>query len=321
MSKCPVLSVHFMAEAPRLYTAHPPPPLLTQQTPISDSGNTIIMTKPSTEQTKTESPLHLSVAADSAAAAVAGAATATATAAADTESTCEPKSQRAENIRSAPSGPVPLLDHNTPVRATLSQPMTASTSSSSSNPPVKDTTTGVAPYGTRSRNRAGISRPNYAEDREIDMDFEAQTLANDDDRRKAARSSDAHRNTLDSSGSGGTTRRAGGSLSDLNGATQLMSKDHIPGTSTFSANPAGTASAQPSKKRKAMAQSTPRTTNANHPAAATAGMMTISKSNLLPQNLPSYKESFMLSFEYCGAHLRHGKLVADDGTVLGINGK
>lgn len=306
-------SVHLMAEAPRLYTAHPPPPpLLTQQmpisTPISDSGDTIIMTKPSSEQTKTESPLHLSVAADSAAATAA-------TVAADNESTCEPKSQQVENIRSAPSGPVPL------VRATLSQPMTASTSSPSSNPPVKDTTTGVAPYGTRSRNRAGISRPNYAEDREIDMDFEAQTLANDDDRRKTPRSSDAHRNTLDTSGSGGTSRRAGGSLSDVNGATQLMPKDHIPGTSTFSANPAGTASAQPSKKRKAMGQSTSRTANANHPAAATAGVMTISKSNLLPQNPPSYKESFMLSFECCGAHIRHGKLVADDGTVLGINGR
>src|SRR5436190_7287769 len=61
------------------------------------------------------------------------------------------------------------------VNGPQSQPMTAtSSSSSSSEAPGQDTTlsNAPAPYGTRSRNRIGAPRPNYAEDHDVDTEFE-----------------------------------------------------------------------------------------------------------------------------------------------------
>ncbi|KKY36623.1 putative bah domain-containing protein [Diaporthe ampelina] len=61
--------------------------------------------------------------------------------------------------------------------------MTKSSSSSSGSNPVdaKDAATGPSPYGTRSRNRTGRARPNYAEDKDIDSDlFDAAPERKDD---------------------------------------------------------------------------------------------------------------------------------------------
>jgi hypothetical protein len=209
---------------------------------------------------------------------------------------------------------------NLSARAAVSQPMTASTSSSS-NPSLKDATTGTAsPYGTRSRNRAGTSRPNYAEDRETEMEFEIQP-AGEDDIRKVVRASagDPRSTTLPDPA---TIRRE--PQADYNTNGQILSKDHIPGTSTFSANPAAVVATQPSKKRKANGQ--PATSSANTllpiiNSASSSSQTNTRRASIATQSVTGFRESNMLSFENCAGRLKNGKLVADDGTTLGVNGK
>lgn len=249
-----------------------------------------------------------------------------ATGGADIDSSSRPQKQSAEPTESAPSSAAIPLDSSdgsdTVAKAHPNPPppQTTAPPASSSSPPPKDATSAAAPYGTRSRNRAGVSRPNYAEDKEMDMEFEIQPPVKEEDARKTARSLDARPNVLESAASGATGRKTTGTVPDPNSAAQLVPKDHIPGTSTFSANVRGGNPAQPSKKRKATANPTSNIPNGNH-STGNMGTATATGKSTLPQNSQAYKESFMLSFDNCGARLQNGKLIADDSTTLGINGK
>ncbi|KFY55039.1 hypothetical protein V497_07232 [Pseudogymnoascus sp. VKM F-4516 (FW-969)] len=243
---------------------------------------------------------------------------------ADNHSSDEPQKQAAEATESAPSGTsVPLDSSDGPDTSAKAHPnpdlpQTVPPSASSSSPPPKDATSAAAPYGTRSRNRAGVSRPNYAEDREMDMEFEIQPRVKEDDTRKAARSSDARPGELEPAASGPASRKTAGAVPDQNSTAQQISKDHIPGTSTFSANIPAANPAQPSKKRKATTNPASSTPNGNH-STGNASAVTATGKGLISQNSQAYKETFMLSFDNYGARLQSGKLIADDGTVLGIN--
>lgn len=213
------------------------------------------------------------------------------------------------------------ISDNVHARAAVSQPMTASTSSSS-NPSVKDAAVGSAsPYGTRSRNRAGVSRPNYAEDRETEIEFEVQPQK-EDDNRKPGRSADS-RSTTEAAGLAVPIRRTLQVDHSSNG--HISSKDPIPGTSTFSANPSATTTSQPSKKRKATGQPAQSSANNLLPIINTApsGSQTNTRrTSIATQSLAGFRESSMLGFENCAGRLsKDGKLVADDGTILGVNGK
>ena len=213
------------------------------------------------------------------------------------------------------------ISDNVHSRVAGSQPMTASTSSSS-NPSLKDAAVGSAsPYGTRSRNRAGVSRPNYAEDREMENEFEAQPQK-EDDNRKPARSTDS-RSTTEAAGIAVPIRRTLQVDHSSNG--HMSSKDPIPGTSTFSANPSATTTSQLSKKRKATAQPTQSSTNTLLPiinAVPSGSQTTTRRTSIATQSLAGFRESSMLSFENCAGRLsKDAKLVADDGTILGVNGK
>jgi hypothetical protein len=206
---------------------------------------------------------------------------------------------------------------NLPARAAVSQPMTASTSSSS-NPSLKDATT-ASPYGTRSRNRAGVSRPNYAEDRETEMEFEVQPAGEDDTRKVVRASAGDPRSTTTQDPA--TIRR--GTQVDYNTNGQVLSKDHIPGTSTFSANPAAAVATQPSKKRKANGQPVPSSANTLLPiinSASSGSQTNTRRTSIATQSVTGVRETNMLSFENCAGRLKDGKLVADDGTTLGVNG-
>jgi hypothetical protein len=207
-----------------------------------------------------------------------------------------------------------------PSRAAVSQPMTASTSSSS-NPSLKDATTGTAsPYGTRSRNRAGVSRPNYAEDRETEMEFEGSPPGEDDTRKAVRAGAGDSRSTATQDAA--TIRK--GLQVDYNTNGQTLSKDYIPGTSTFSANPSAAAAAQPSKKRKANGQPVTSSSNTLLPiinSASSGSQTNTRRASIATQSVTSFRESNMLSFENCAGRLKDGKLVADDGTTLGVNGK
>ncbi|KFY45998.1 hypothetical protein V494_00656, partial [Pseudogymnoascus sp. VKM F-4513 (FW-928)] len=153
----------------------------------------------------------------------------------------------------------------------------------------------------------------------MDMEFEIQPPAKEDDTRKAARAADARPNVVEPAAAGPTGRKATGTAPDQNSTAQLPPKDHIPGTSTFSANmPAANPAPPPSKKRKAAANPASSTPNGNH-SGGNGGAAAANGKHSAQQNSQAYKESFMLTFENCGARLQDGKLVADDGTVLGTN--
>lgn len=204
--------------------------------------------------------------------------------------------------------------------AAVSQPMTASTSSSS-NPSLKDTPTGTAsPYGTRSRNRAGVTRPNYAEDREMEIEFEVQP-SREDEMRKNRPGDPLSTALTDTAGPPSANRRALPTEYNSNG--QSSTKDQIPGTSTFSANPSAASTSQPSKKRKAAGQPSQSSTNTPLPiinSMPLGSQPNTRRASIATQSVAIGKETSMLSFDNCAGRLKDGKLVADDGTVLGVNG-
>lgn len=201
-----------------------------------------------------------------------------------------------------------------------SQPMTA-TSSSSSHPPEQTNgatpdTNGASPYGTRSRNRTGNSRPNYAEDRDPDMDFEFSANR----KPQAINLADKERS------SGTNTRRSSNAAiptppqATTKAASPSSSRDPLPGMSSFSLsgeNSSEPAAPAPSRKRKAPG-ATPGTqpvaTASSTSAAAPARKATSSAAML------NATASNLMSFTWCRGYLKNGKLKADDGTVLSVDG-
>lgn len=119
--------------------------------------------------------------------------------------------------------------------------------------------------------------------------------------------------------SGISTRRNQGSAASAalsNGTAQPPPKDPIPGTSTFSANPTATthhSAATISRKRKQLGGGA---INAGTLAAGTSSRTRGSVASSGPQN-----DSNMMTFEINGPYLKNGRLKADDGTVLSVNGK
>lgn len=200
-------------------------------------------------------------------------------------------------------------------REVTSQPMPAS--STSSNPSAKETASNgsgpAATYGTRSRNRTGASRPNYAEDKELDAEFEVAASVKGPNGRKP-KVADPSPPTDHGQG---LPKNPSGHEIENHPTVSFNHKDPIPGTSTFSANP--TATGTHSKKRKAATQATtqahPQVPPQSVPRAVTRrteGTAHVGR---------GLDDSNMLSFENCGARLVNNKLVADDGTVLEVNGK
>lgn len=207
-----------------------------------------------------------------------------------------------------------------------SQPMTK-TSSASSVPSGMAVSTadnaGPSPYGTRSRNKAGNARPNYAEDREMDVESDwaaakksqasggagspGQALAGDSDKSTGV-------NTRRSSN---TTPASAGNKAGPTGNT----KDGIPGMSSFSLNSEAHASPLPanSKKRKAPGGGVAASTASHNSGPATSHGT--SRRAATTVSSARYRETNMLTFEDSQGYLKDGKLQADDGTNLSINGE
>ena len=221
----------------------------------------------------------------------------------------------------------PPMPTDSSVKATHldSQPMTKS-SSSSSMPSVTGTyiadVAGPSPYGTRSRNRTGNARPNYAEDRELDAEFECGSGRKPQTGGSSMTSSQAQPGENDKS-IGVSTRRSSttnsGPTASKVTATNV-SKDGLPGMSSFSLNPDPGVTSLPatSKKRKTgsgVSQSVTLPTSGHSVSHGTTRRAVTAASS------GSYRETNMLSFENCKGYLKNGKLKADDGTILGVNGK
>lgn len=157
----------------------------------------------------------------------------------------------------------------------------------------------AATYGTRSRNRTGNARPNYAEDQ--DMDFEYSSAAATSNKKKTAadgavasdskRSHDMSRFTAVNSGS------------SANGSA---TKESTPGTP-------GAASTLPKKRKAAVAAAGLTSTPEPSPAPSAARKVAAPASALRETNVMTFtKHKSCLN--------KKGELVADDGTKLCVNG-
>jgi hypothetical protein len=185
-------------------------------------------------------------------------------------------------------------------------------------------TNGAAPYGTRSRNRTGPARPNYAEDKQ-DKEFDHLIEANGKITRSAGPKPAPPPAAVDfaaadaESNSNNAARRGFAAVDttvpELNGHTPVA-RDLIPGTSTFSANPStnGNGQAPQSKKRKQPGGNTTVLT----PSATNNSTSRVPRSSA---GARQHHETNMMTFEGCRARLNVNKeLRADDGTILSVNG-
>ncbi|KAK1754948.1 hypothetical protein QBC47DRAFT_204962 [Echria macrotheca] len=231
----------------------------------------------------------------------------------------------------------------------MSDPGPASASNSASPQPMdrlssaasKEGAGGTAsPYGTRSRNRG--ARPNYAEDKDIDMDlFDNYPDRRDDDGRKTVTRQASFSNNATQVAPrsvNGTSRKP---LPPDDGKPQNATSQHGSATTTSTtkdkehhnhsqATPSGTPGATAngpttkSKKRKADAaagggRETPSASaGANH-STVQRRQANGNHSSSLARGGGGYGETNLLTFESCGARLQNGKMVADDGTVLEVN--
>lgn len=277
--------------------------------------------------------------------------------------------------------PSPLPPNNSEPSTDAPMGKSTQTSAQAAAAAAKDGSTAANPYGTRSRNRTGNSRINYAEDRDLDMDiFELYP-----DRREGGEAKKGSSKQAAASASSATTQAATpSSSSPTNGASQPAPRTAVNGTSAAttvtstststsrkplptiddsrkghsyngtkdqqarqpSTSPAANGAATTtttngptkSKKRKAdpaaiaSSSQTP-TSAANSSTSHNKRVKTTSNDNngnsKTPTNGPvsdlgtaaGYGETNLLTFENTKAMPKDGKMVADDGTVLEVNGK
>lgn len=173
-------------------------------------------------------------------------------------------------------------------------------------------------YGTRSRNRRGGDRPNYAEDTE--MDFELANQANTRPREPSLSSSDDEPLSPVPPGTQSPPpapvppKRA---VVTSNGWNALNKDASFPNTSTVTA-----AMTAPAHSRKRKAASSANEAIASGLSPALYATHTGSKKGgpaALP--IPSARETNMVTFENCNTTLnKDGHLVSDEGVVYAPNG-
>ena len=214
-----------------------------------------------------------------------------------------------------PAGDADVHSVTPPKSASVSQkaPQTAQTSSGPSqalNPSLQAdgldgtmTETAAATYGTRSRNRTGNARPNYAEDQEMEIDY--SSAATTTTKKKAPA------DTMPASQNASEAKRAQ-DLSRLvpGGVNGTASHADTPGPKEATPTASGN-----SKKRKAVAAppstQTPPVSNSPLPGATrkpTAASAMARETNIMTFT----KHKSCLN--------KKGELIADDGTKLCVNG-
>jgi hypothetical protein len=178
-------------------------------------------------------------------------------------------------------------------------------------------------YGTRSRGRPGRSRPNYAEDTEMDFEMGAAPAngnVSDPPSRNSMAPDSSHFSSMNGKkGSGSAQGNAswGNSGTDTKDNTANV---NIPSTaSTAAPTQSSTPQPPPTKRRKNAA--THATNGSSHASSAAPSQAGAKRGNhaMVPTN--SARESNMMTFENTGAFLKDGHLEADDGQILSVNGK
>lgn len=188
--------------------------------------------------------------------------------------------------------------HDTPSLVTTAAKEDIPLRTASPSPaPVKDPAIDASSYGTRSRNRAGRTRPNYAEDRDLDeFELEPKIKSNG---RKTALEQDS----------------ASGSESATSTNKRMAAQHHESVPNGNLAPPPATTN---TRKRKAITQAANNPPVSNSQSAGQSGTRRTSHATQLAIGI---RDTNMLSFDNCRAKLKDQKLVADDGTTLQVNGK
>lgn len=175
-------------------------------------------------------------------------------------------------------------------------------------------------YGTRSRHRTNGARPNYAEDKDMDIDADTNNTTQKESSMKKGSAPQAIGVASEEEVVHNVSTRRSGGFAAVNGngstaphTAQAQQRDSLPGMSSFASLSTSTQPSTTSRKRKqpggAAATAAP-AASSSQPSSRLRG----SYSSAVP-------ESNMMSFEKSGAILKNGKLKADDGTVLSINGE
>ncbi|KAH7076591.1 hypothetical protein BKA63DRAFT_510354 [Paraphoma chrysanthemicola] len=191
---------------------------------------------------------------------------------------------------------------------------TSNSAPSSSKDPEEN---GAAPYGTRSRNRPGRSRPNYAEDTEMDFEMAAPAT-------NGNISDPPSRNSVvaDSGQPSGVSSKKGSAPAQGNGSwgnPGANTRDEPPnpnisGTSAVAAVTQPSTAQATTKRRKNAAAAT----NGTHQNSA-APTQTAPKRGNQVMVANNARETNMLTFENTGAILKNGQMVADDGQTVSVN--
>lgn len=241
------------------------------------------------------------------------------------------KPEKAEGAKTTDATVTAAANANANGAVAQSQPMTVSNSTSSEMTSMTDAASNAAaPYSTRSRGRReGAPRPNYAED--VEMDFEltspapgTKSTAHSTKRSTAISSVNGSPSVATDSEKGPATSTRKGQSTAANATANgtqanAAAKEPIPGTSTFSAN--ATNSNNASSASSASSASRKR----KHPPSGATGANPSGSAKRVVSSTSGYKHdirlSNMMTFENSGARLRNGKLKADDGTTLEVNGK
>ncbi|KAL8959639.1 MAG: hypothetical protein Q9193_003529 [Seirophora villosa] len=225
--------------------------------------------------------------------------------------------------QTASTSPPPSPEPPAPTSETLANPEHLESHSipTTSLPASTMDQNGPSPYGTRSRrNRTGNARPNYAEDRELDMDYD-WAPASKKARGSSTSASSTNVQSEEPENLGVNTRRRSITTAGLptpsKGNNSGTPKDQIPGLSSFSVNPEPSEAPQaPSKKRKAPGALP--AASATTGTVATSGQ-TASRKSVKHTTVTGSRSTNMLSFETSQGFLKNGKLTADNGTVLAVN--
>lgn len=206
----------------------------------------------------------------------------------------------------SPSKAAAVAQDAPPTAQNTSETTQPTDSTSQTDAPDAAMSADVATYGTRSRNRTGNARPNYAEDQ--DMDFEMTSTA----ATKKKATTDAAGATPQNSGD---PKRARGDLQQLLTGSGAATPTSTNGVNGGESTP-GPAS-NPSKKRKAAG---PPATLTQTPPVANSSAPSASRKVAAPS--ATARETNMVTFTKHKACVnKKGELIADDGMKLSVNGK
>lgn len=181
----------------------------------------------------------------------------------------------------------------------------------------------AAPYGTRSRNRPGRSRINYAEDTEMDFEMTAPASTNGNVSDPPSRSSVAAESgqttgvsAKKGAGAGQGNAPWGNSGPNLKDTQAALS---ISGSSAITPGPQASTTQPTTKRRKNAAKEAANGSQAS--AAAPSQSAKRGAQVQAPSSAPYTRESNMMTFEFSGAMLKNGHLQADDGQTVSVNGE